>query len=235
MFWLAPHETPTHPQRGSPRMFRVEWIERYLSRVRPLHVLVVWAPVALWFVARAVRDESIGVAGALALVAAGVLAWTLLEYLLHRWVFHFVPDPASELQRDLAFMAHGVHHDWPYDPDRLVMPPVVAVLLAFAIGLPLRALVGARLFPGLFAGLVAGYLWYDLTHYAVHHLKQRTAFGRLQRRNHLVHHFAQPNARYGVTTPLWDLVFGTYPEAVKATAVHSQGAAPDAEPRHRVG
>jgi sterol desaturase/sphingolipid hydroxylase (fatty acid hydroxylase superfamily) len=216
MFWLEPHDVSAPPRRGSPRMFRVDWIERYLSRVRPVQVTVVWVPVVLWFLVRAIRTPGVGLAGAAGLFLAGVLAWTLLEYVLHRWVFHFAPDPRSEFQRDLSFLIHGVHHHWPYDPDRLVMPPVVAVLLAFVIGLPLWAITGPTLFPGIFAGLVAGYLWYDLTHYAVHHMKQHTAFGKLQRRNHLVHHFAQPEARYGVTTPLWDICFGTYPASMQA-------------------
>lgn len=212
-------------------MFRVEWIERHLSRVHPAQVVVVWVPVALWFAIGAVRDPAVGPLRAAGLALAGLLAWTLLEYVLHRFVFHFEPDPASEAQRDLAYLVHGVHHDWPYDRDRLVMPPVVAAVIALAVGLPLRALLGPHLFPGAFAGLVAGYVWYDLTHFAVHHLKQRTALGRLQRRNHLVHHFAQPDARFGVTTPLWDLCFGTYPaareERVNAGAA-GRGAGPSA-------
>ena len=229
MFWLEPHEAPSRPRRGSPRMFRVDWIERYLSRVRPLHVLVVWGPVMLWFLVRAVRTPGVGPRGALGSFLVGVLAWTLLEYVLHRWVFHFQPDPRSELQRDLSFIIHGVHHDSPYDPDRLVMPPIAAVLLAFAIGIPLRAVAGPSVFPGLFAGLVGGYLWYDMTHYAVHHLDQHTAFGRLQRRNHLVHHFTQPDARFGVTTPIWDICFGTYPASTKAVVHQRPAAQPEGE------
>lgn len=215
MFWLEPHETPPTPQRGSPRMFRVDWIEKYLSRVHPAQVAVVWIPVALFFAVRSLRDPTLPARATLGLLFFGLLAWTLLEYVLHRFAFHFEPEPSSEIQRDLAFLVHGVHHDYPHDPDRLVMPPVVALVLALLVGLPLRALLGARLFPGTFAGLVAGYVWYDLTHYAVHHLKPRTPFGRLQRRSHLLHHFAQPDGRYGVTTPLWDLCFGTYPRAAK--------------------
>ena len=230
MFWLQPHERPTVPRRGSPRMFRVDWIEAYLSRVRPWHVLVIWVPVALWFALRTVRTPGVGLLGALALLLGGLFAWTFLEYAAHRWAFHFRPDPGSELQRDLSFLIHGVHHDWPYDPDRLVMPPILSVPIAIAIGFAMRAVTGPKLFPGLYSGLIAGYLWYDMTHYAVHHLKQRTAFGKLQRRNHLVHHFTQPEARYGVTTPLWDLFFGTYPAKTKAAAGgHAQAPEPGAE------
>jgi sterol desaturase/sphingolipid hydroxylase (fatty acid hydroxylase superfamily) len=229
MFWLEPHNPIATPGRGSPRMFRVDWIEKYLSRVRPLHVVVVWVPVMLCFLVRTVCTRGVGLFGALALFLVGVLAWTFLEYVLHRWVFHFRPAPDSELQRDVAFLIHGVHHDWPYDPDRLVMPPLVAIVLAIAIGLPMRAATGPSVFHGLFAGLVGGYLWYDLTHYAVHHLRQHTSLGMLQRRNHLIHHFSQPDARYGVTTPLWDICFGTYPASTKAGAYGEPAAHPEIE------
>ena len=215
MFWLEPRESSAVPRRGSPRMFRVNWVEAYLSRVRPWQVLVVWVPVSLWFGLRAVRAPGVGLVGALLLFLGGLFAWTLLEYIVHRRVFHFLPDSGSELQRDLSFLIHGVHHDWPYDPDRLVMPPIVSAPIAIVVGLSMRMVTGPRLFPGLFSGLIAGYLWYDMTHYAVHHLKPHTAFGKLQRRNHLVHHFTQPEARYGVTTPLWDMIFGTLPASTQ--------------------
>ena len=208
-------------------MFRIDWIERYLSRVQPRQVLAVWVPVAAWFAVQALRQPDLGPMAALGLIGAGLLAWTLLEYGLHRFVFHLDPDPGSEFQRDLAFLVHGVHHDWPHDADRLVMPPAVAAILAVVVGFPLRGLLGARLFSGVFAGLVAGYLWYDLTHYAVHHLKQRTTFGKLQRRNHMVHHFAQTGARFGVTTPIWDICFGTYPAHTARSAEELRPTSPE--------
>ena len=212
MFWLEPRPELVHPQRGSPRMFRVDWIEKHLSRVRPWQVMAVWMPVLAWFLTAALRHPALSPAGAGLGVLGGLAFWTLLEYVLHRWVFHFRPDPRSELQRDVSFLIHGVHHDWPYDPDRLVMPPVVAVVIALAIGFPMRAALGPTWFAPAFAGLLAGYLWYDLTHYATHHLKPRTALGEMQRRNHMVHHFKHPDQLYGVTTPLWDFVFGTWPK-----------------------
>jgi sterol desaturase/sphingolipid hydroxylase (fatty acid hydroxylase superfamily) len=192
-------------------MFRVDWIEKYLSRVSPWHVVVVWVPIAAWFLWRAFRDPALGAAKDSAWVLGGLGFWTLLEYALHRWVFHFEPDPASEFQKDLSFLVHGVHHAWPHDPDRLVMPPVAAGVLALLVGAPLRLALGPHAFPGFFAGLLVGYLWYDLTHYAVHQLKPRTALGEAQRRYHYLHHFKTPDRRYGVTTPVWDLVFGTRP------------------------
>jgi sterol desaturase/sphingolipid hydroxylase (fatty acid hydroxylase superfamily) len=200
-------------------MFRVDWIEKYLSRVRPWHVVVAWVPFVAWLLRRAFGDPGLASAEAALWVLGGVFFWTFLEYLLHRWVFHFEPDPASEFQKDLSFLVHGVHHLWPHDPDRLVMPPVVAGTLALLVGAPLRLALDPRAFPAFFAGLLAGYLWYDLTHYAVHHLKPRTALGEAQRRYHYLHHFKTPDRRYGVTTPLWDLVFGTLPDEERVVEV----------------
>jgi len=219
MFWLEPRPPgPRAPQPGSPRMFRVEWIERHLSRVKPWHVLAVWVPAFLYLVARGTRDPALS-AGAFALaIGGGLFAWTLLEYLLHRWVFHFAPSASSQLAQDVHFLVHGVHHDFPHDADRLVMPPVLSLLLAVLIGTPLYLAVGPHLFAPAFAGLVAGYLWYDMTHYVVHHVKPRTELGARLRRHHYLHHFKSPEARFGVSTPFWDYVFGTMPRAEKVPA-----------------
>ena len=135
MFWLEPRQELAHPQRGSPRMFRVDWIERYLSRVHPWHVVAVWVPVLGWFLAAALRDPALSTARAALGVLAGLAFWTLLEYVLHRWVFHFTPNPDSEFSQDIHFLIHGVHHDWPHDPDRLVMPPVMSIFLAIVLTL----------------------------------------------------------------------------------------------------
>lgn len=222
MLWLVPRpDGHPAPKRGTTRMFRVDWIERYLSRVSPVHVVAVWVPIAAVFLWRAFRDPALGAVRAALWVLGGLAFWTLLEYVLHRWIFHFEPDQASESQKDISFLIHGVHHDYPHDPDRLVMAPVVAVVLAVLVGAPLRLALGAHAFPGFFAGLLAGYLWYDLTHYAVHHLKPRTALGEAQRRHHYLHHFKTPHQRYGVTTPLWDLVFGTMPRDERGTEVEA--------------
>lgn len=219
MFWLVPRPQGHHaPQNGSPRMFRVDWIEKYLSRVRPSHVLVVWVPVVAYLLYRGwqVPDMSRGTfAGAL---LGGLASWTLLEYVLHRWVFHFTPSPNSQFAQDVHFLIHGVHHDWPHDADRLVMPPIMSVLLAVVLGYPIFLVLGPRVFDPFFAGLVIGYIWYDMTHYAVHHVKPRTEAGAKLRKHHYLHHFKTPEARYGVSTPLWDIVFGTLPREERSSA-----------------
>lgn len=226
MFWLVPRP-PGHPapQNGSPRMFRVEWIEKYLSRVKPWQVLLVWVPVVAYLVYRGLEVPGISRGAFVGALLGGLVFWTLLEYVLHRWVFHYVPNPNSELSLDVHFLIHGVHHDWPHDADRLVMPPVMSILLAVILGYPIYLLLGARYFNPFFAGLVVGYLWYDMTHYAVHHVKPRTEAGAKLRKHHYLHHFKTPEARYGVSTPLWDVVFGTLPRDDRsAPSTSSPGA-----------
>jgi sterol desaturase/sphingolipid hydroxylase (fatty acid hydroxylase superfamily) len=207
MFYLAPHPKLDRPRRGSPVMFTIPWVEKYFSRVRPWHVVAIWGPVTLWMLWRARHLAPLAIAG---WFAAGVLGWTLLEYVLHRGIFHFKPRESSELQKDLSFLIHGIHHDYPWDPDRLVMPPTVSAIIAVAVWFAFKPLLGAAM-PAFFAGLVAGYVWYDLTHYYLHYAAPTTNAGKWLRKYHLVHHFQTPNIRYGITTPLWDVVFGTYP------------------------
>ena len=90
------------------------------------------------------------------------------------------------------------------------MPPIISVVLSVLIGVPSFWLLGPMHFWSFFGGLTAGYLWYDLTHYATHHIKPRTALGRAQKAHHMQHHFQTPELRFGITTPLWDWVFGTH-------------------------
>ncbi len=211
MFYLAPHPKLDRPRRGSPRMFTIDWVEKYFSRVRPLHVVAIWVPFTLWMAWKALAVAQVSALAFALFIPLGVLFWTLTEYCLHRFVFHFHPAEDSPLQKDLSFLIHGIHHDYPWDGDRLVMPPTVSALIAILLWFPSKALMGGNVY-AFFAGLVGGYLWYDLAHYYVHHGVPRSAFGKWMRKYHLTHHFATPTVRYGITSPLWDLVFGTYPK-----------------------
>ena len=165
MFYLVPHPKLDRPRRGSPRMFTIDWVEKYLSRVRPWHVLLIWGPVISWLLVKGAQDPAVSAIGLAGLFLLGILGWTLLEYLLHRFVFHFEPAPDKEWQRDASFLIHGIHHDYPYDRDRLVMPPTVSAILAVIVWFPVQAAFGPHLHRPFFAGLVAGYVIYDLTHY----------------------------------------------------------------------
>jgi sterol desaturase/sphingolipid hydroxylase (fatty acid hydroxylase superfamily) len=211
MFYLAPHPKLARPLRGSPRMFIIDWVEKYFSRVKWWHVIAIWVPVSIYCLTRALRDSSTQVLPVVGIFALGVLAWTLLEYLLHRFIFHFEPDPNSELQTESMYLIHGIHHDYPWDGDRLVMPPFVTFVVSALLWIPMRWAFGPHYMFAFYGGIVAGYVAYDLTHYWLHHAVPKSRLGKWMRSYHLVHHFSTPHVRYGITTPLWDHIFRTYP------------------------
>ena len=136
-----------------------------------------------------------------------MLVWSLTEYTLHRWVFHYTgPSP---WQRLMFFVLHGVHHDYPQDSGRLVMPLGVSIPMGAFFYFLARLVAGPALGAPLFVGIGLGYLAYDGTHYAVHHFRMSSRWGRWIKRYHMIHHHTGANARWGVSSPLWDWVFGT--------------------------
>src|SRR3954470_18045282 len=190
--------------RASPPMFKSRWLDA-LSRVHPAVPVVIFAPVIVLPLVLAV--PRIGLAGTLGAVLAGSVVWTLTEYWLHRLVFHF--EPQDGIGARLHWIIHGVHHDHPNDPLRLVMPPSVSVPLATLFYLLFVSLAGPDWGLAAFAGFIGGYLFYDMTHYYVHHHAPRSRMGRKLRELHMRHHFQDDTAGYGVSAPWWDRVFGT--------------------------
>jgi sterol desaturase/sphingolipid hydroxylase (fatty acid hydroxylase superfamily) len=158
----------------------------------------------------------IGLAQSAGLWALGFIGWTLAEYWLHRTVFH--REFAGQWGQRIHFWIHGVHHQWPKDKYRLVMPPAVSLSLYFIFAGLFYLALGPRFTWPFHSGFVAGYLVYDMTHFATHHLRPLTAWGRQLRRHHLLHHFKDPKLRFGVSTFIWDWVFGTMPNRSESAA-----------------
>jgi len=200
---------------GAPiRLFESDFLE-FFTHIHPAVVAAIWLPIAGYALARAMMDPVLG-AGALVIgVLLGVIVWTLAEYTLHRFVFHF--RPRAPWQERLSFLFHGVHHAQPRSKTRLVMPPAVSLplgLVAYGLfKLVIGRLLGATSWIApLFAGFTIGYLAYDLTHYATHHFRMKRKYFLWVRRHHMRHHAQTPNLRFGVSTPMWDYVFGTEPK-----------------------
>lgn len=193
-------------------MFENELLERF-SRINPITVFVVWVPVVLLMLHRSVVRHAVSLPSIAGLVVAGVLLWTLCEYVLHRWVFHWMGD--TPLGRRIHFVLHGVHHDFPNDKHRLVMPLGASIPLGLLFFAAFYVTFGLPVAEPLFAGLVAGYILYDGTHYCVHHFKQTTRLGRFVKRHHMLHHHMDHDGGFGVSSPLWDVVFRTMPSVKK--------------------
>jgi len=196
----------THSEklRASPPMFRSRWLDR-LTRVHPVVPVVLYLPLIVALLALALGRLS--PAATLAWVALGYVLWTLTEYWLHRIVFHFEPEQGVGAR--LHWMVHGVHHDHPNDPLRLVMPPAASLPLGAAFLALFWAVLpdGPALAVG--CGLVVGYLLYDMTHYLVHHHTPRSRLMRDLRERHMRHHFQDETRGFGISAPYWDRLFGT--------------------------
>ena len=130
---------------------------------------------------------------ALGLFLAGWLAWSLLEYVLHRFIFHM--GAKSPRERLRAFLLHGYHHEFPDDAMRLVAPPLMSFPIAVVMGMLVYLLFGARLFLPFYAGMAAGYLAYDWIHYYTHHFRPRGGVGKWLRAYHMLHHYADRDGR----------------------------------------
>jgi sterol desaturase/sphingolipid hydroxylase (fatty acid hydroxylase superfamily) len=195
------------------RLFKSDFLE-FFTHISPVAVLVIWVPVALFFLARAVLGVTAGGAWWVLPVAfiLGLALWTFTEYTLHRFLFHY--HAKGERAQRVFFLFHGVHHAQPQLKTRLVMPPILSIPLAlvfyglfyFVIG----QLLGAPQWVApMFAGFIVGYLIYDMMHYATHHFPMRSGYLKYIKRYHMAHHFKQPDALYGVSSPVWDRVFRT--------------------------
>jgi sterol desaturase/sphingolipid hydroxylase (fatty acid hydroxylase superfamily) len=228
----TPAATPAGDRRyvtnadATCRMFANDLVER-LSHVQPWVPHVIFVPVIA--AASFVGIERQGLSQAALWALGGLLVWTIAEYVIHRFAFHppqwieddtrriasrLGPDDAvipalPTLRHKFYFLVHGVHHDYPNDSTRLVMPPSVSIPLAAAFYWVFLALVGAVAAPAVFAGFIGGYLAYDTIHFATHHVRPRSVLSRFLKRRHFRHHYADSEKDFGVSSPLWDAILGT--------------------------
>lgn len=191
----------------SPRMFESDFVDA-MSRTHFAFVPIVYVPAIAILTWISFTKTPVGFLAFGALFLGGVLIWTLTEYWLHRTLFHWKPDaPWGER---LHFLLHGVHHEWPHDKYRLVLPPGASLPLFFVFLALWLFLFGDKGW-AVHVGFVTGYMSYDLLHYYVHHGRPRWRPLRKLQGHHMSHHFNKRYAekRYGVSSPLWDYVFRT--------------------------
>jgi len=188
------------------RMFDNNFLEA-LSKIHFTVPLYIYVPVILAFLYRGIYILNIDFMNLISLIVLGIIVWSLAEYVLHRFVFHYVPD--SEFGQRIHFIFHGVHHDYPSDSRRLVMPPSVSLPLAVLFYLLFYLIVGKIFVAPFMAGFLTGYLFYDMTHYAVHHFNMHNKFWLAIKNHHMKHHYQDSAKGFGVSSPVWDKIIGT--------------------------
>jgi len=187
------------------RMFENDFLES-LSKVHWMVPIIIYSPFICLLIYKSIT-ERLGYLIILSLFFLGLIVWTFTEYTLHRFIFHFKPN--SQFGNRLHFILHGVHHDYPKDSKRLVMPPSVSIPLALFFYFLFINILGNIFILPFFAGFLIGYLFYDTTHYAVHHFNMHGKFWLAIKNHHIKHHYQNSELGYGVSQPTWDYIFDT--------------------------
>lgn len=192
--------------RDSVRLFKSDLLEKF-THVHPVVPALFWIPIVGLLTYRSFAVHENTLLDFLGYGFLGLFFWTFIEYFLHRFVFHY---PAkSPLGNRIIYLMHGLHHEDPADPTRLVMPPTPALIYAAILFPTFRFFLGATYVEAFIAFFLVGYLAYDYIHYYVHHFNPKNPVGKFLKKFHLMHHFADYESRWGVSNPLWDYVFGT--------------------------
>lgn len=190
----------------SIRMFKSEFFES-LSKVHFFVPLIVYIPVIAYLIWKSFADQHMPALHFTGWLALGLFVWTISEYILHRFVFHFYPK--SKIGQRIHFIFHGVHHDYPNDAKRLVMPPSASIPMALALYFLFLYLLPEGTIFAFFAGFLIGYLFYDMTHYALHHANFKSTFWKNLKKHHMLHHYSDPTKGYGVSSSIWDKIMGS--------------------------
>ncbi|KAH7661091.1 Sphingolipid fatty acid hydroxylase protein [Dioscorea alata] len=195
--------------KEGPRFFASDFWES-LTRTVWWAIPTIWLPVVCWFVFMSYRIGH-SPSELVLMVVGGVVLWTLIEYTLHRFLFHI--KTKSYWANTFHYLIHGCHHKHPMDGLRLVFPPAATAILCIPFWNLVRLISTPSTTPAIFAGGLLGYVMYDCTHYYLHHGQPAKDPARGLKRYHLNHHFRIQNKGFGITSPLWDHIFGTLPPA----------------------
>ncbi|XP_070505602.1 uncharacterized protein [Chironomus tepperi] len=176
--------------------------------------LLFWTPVIMFLIF--IESSSFGTSfemysKTIMWVALGFCFWTLFEYIMHRFVFHIDVRRFPRL-KTFHFIFHGNHHKVPFDEYRLVFPPFPAAVIAIIGYQLLRGLhfCGLISHPVLFiAGILIGFLCYDMTHYYIHFASPTNTYLYNLKRYHYKHHFVSYERGFGVSNKFWDGIFST--------------------------
>lgn len=197
------------------RLFESPFLESLT--ITPWYIVpIVWIPIIAYFIyvginryVELTKDISPTVPS-LVSIASGVLIWTLLEYSLHRWIFHMKISGKSRALIYVHFAIHGLHHKVPFDPRRLVFPPLPAAVIAYALYKLISLLLPDSTQLLVLAGGLLGYLIYDMIHFYLHYgAPKENSYLYSLKRYHNQHHFEHHDNGFGISSMMWDKVFGT--------------------------
>jgi len=205
-------ENQAKPQsKGTKRLFKNPVLEA-LSRTHiavPLTIFFTYSAALLYW---SVTHTSLSAATTIGMFFLGMIAFTWVEYNVHRYIFHL--DPNTPRRANMQYTMHGVHHEFPKDKTRLAMPPLLSITLATLLLFVFRLVLGDFVFSFL-PGFLTGYAMYLAVHYMVHAYHPPKNFLKALWVNHAVHHYKDGEIVFGVSSPLWDYIYGTMGQSSK--------------------
>jgi len=191
--------------KGQAQLFKNQYLE-FLTKTHPLVIWGMYMPVLLllpYYSSEFLDFKGLSV---FLLFISGMFFWSLTEYLLHRFAFHYHAE--SEFGKKIHYILHGNHHEYPRDKKRLFMPAAPSLIIASVLFLLMYLVLGKNVFP-FFPGFMFGYLIYGSMHYAIHAWNPPFKWMKGLWRNHHLHHYKNDDRGFGVSSTLWDHVFGT--------------------------
>jgi sterol desaturase/sphingolipid hydroxylase (fatty acid hydroxylase superfamily) len=191
--------------KGQARLFESQYLE-ILTKTHPLVIWGLYVPVIAYMLYYSAFRLDFSLLKIIFIFIAAMFSWSFFEYLMHRFAFHYVSE-SPRMQRFIYIM-HGNHHEYPRDRERLFMPPVPSLILAFAF-FSLFYLIMRETAFAFFPGFLLGYLMYGTMHYAIHAWNPPFKWMKPLWRNHHLHHYKSEEKGFGVSSSLWDYVFGT--------------------------
>jgi sterol desaturase/sphingolipid hydroxylase (fatty acid hydroxylase superfamily) len=191
--------------KGQAQLFRNHYLEM-LTKTHPLVIWGIYLPIIVYFLYFSNTTLNYRITTVALAFLGGMFFWTFFEYLMHRFAFHWVAD--SERAKKFIYIMHGNHHHFPRDRERLFMPPVPSLILASLIFSVFYFIMGHNAFM-FFPGFMLGYLLYGSVHYAIHAWNPPFRWMKSLWRNHHLHHYKDDHKGFGVSTTIWDRVFGT--------------------------
>jgi sterol desaturase/sphingolipid hydroxylase (fatty acid hydroxylase superfamily) len=169
---------------------------------------VMWTTISIAVFVYAFTQTNLSIFRIVWVGFVGALSWSFVEYMAHRFFHH--SETNSDRMSKIQHNGHWIHHLYPKDPTRLAMPPLPAVILSGLFFLLFYFTMGDNAF-AFYPGFMMGYTIYISFHYAEHKYPIPKKYPPLRRlwKQHIVHHYKNPYVAYGVSTNLWDWVFGT--------------------------
>jgi sterol desaturase/sphingolipid hydroxylase (fatty acid hydroxylase superfamily) len=190
---------------GSKQLFENPILEA-LSRTHISVPLTIYSiiSVGMGYYAFTQTQMSNATIGLLFLI--GIFIFTFVEYWMHRSLYHMGTN--SDWKAKFQYTMHGVHHEYPKDKTRLALPPALAIIIAVVLFSLFFVMMGEAAY-AFFPGFLVGYTGYLTVHFCVHaYAPPKNLFKSLWI-NHSVHHYKDGKFVFGVSSPLWDYVFGT--------------------------